>query len=361
MALIKINNTRGNAFLWFIFCLAVIAGAGYLLYNNKDFQRTHRQEIRKFNNFLKKSEKFSKNFGDDLKEKIAEWKKSHPQKNKDASLETKVETRTFDDLIYSPQTLEQELPPEMIRHQPDEITVCAFNADFLLNNALADKELVHLANIFRFCDLSSITGLSNQKFLPKITTLLKILRYDASFESSDPSNVDKTIISYLYRNDRVQSLKRGEMYSGENFFSAPPYYKAFKVGDFDFIVATFPSSAEGFALTSIEPLENIYETIKSENSSIKDILIFGNFTFQSQSLSWDSDSLLPTFARAASVEKNESQLVGNFWFKKNDLIEFNGKSGIINIPEDKFSSRQKSSGAANRPIWTQFKAMPDDD
>lgn len=361
MVLIKINNTRGNAFLWFLICLAVIVGAGYFLYNNKDFQRTHRQEIRKFNSYLKKSEKFSKNFRDSLKEKIEAWKKSHPSKNKNTSEETKVETRTFEDLIYSPQTLEQELAPEMIRHQPDEITVCAFNADFLLNNALTDKELVHLANIFRFCDLSSIAGLSNQKFLPKITTLLKILRYDASFESNIPSGPGKTVTGYLYRNDRVESLQQKEISFQENLFPAPPYYKTFRIGNFDFIVATFYTPVEGFALTSIEPLENLYEALSNENPEIKDIMIFGDFTFQSQALSWGSNSLLPTFAHAKSADKNESQLVGNFWFKKNDLIEFNGKSGIINIPENQFPSSQKSSGHATRPIWTQFKVMPDDD
>ncbi len=361
MFLYKIHSTRGNSLLVFLLTLIIVIGTGYVIYTNQDFQRAHRKQISKLNFYLRDYKKSAKNFTKKLKEKIAAWKKSHPSKSNNTSPLKKTETRSFDELIYSQQLLEQELPAEMMRHQPDEMTICAFNADFLLNNPLSDKEMVHLANIFRLCDLSSISNLSNQQFLSKLTTLLKILRYDASFESSDLSNVDKTVISYLYRNDKVQSLKQGKIYSGENFFPMSPYYKIFKVGDFDFIVATFPSSSEGFALTSMEPLENIYETIKGENSEIKDIMIFGNFTFQSESLSWDSDSLLPTFARATSAGKNESQLVGNFWFKKNDLIEFNGKSGIINISENQFSSRQKSSLSANRPIWTQFKVMSDDD
>ncbi len=361
MILAKINNPRGNAFLWFLICLAVITGAGYFLYNNTDFQRTHRQEIRKFNSFLKKYEKISKNFGDHLKQKIEEWKKSKPSKNKSTSEEIKVETRTFEDLIYSPQTLEEKLPAEMIRHQPDEITLCAFNADFLLNDPLTDKEMVHLANIFRFCDLSSIAGISNQKFLPKLTALLKILRYDASFETNDSAYTAKTNIVYLYRNDKIQSLKQGKTYSHKSSFLQLPYYKAFKAQDFDFIVTTFHTPLEGYNLTSIEPLEDLYETIKNENIDIGDIVIFGDFTFQSQALSWGSDSLLPTFAHALSAGKNESQLVGNFWFKKTDLVEFNGKSGIINISENEFPSKQKSSLLAGRPIWAQFKILSDDD
>ncbi len=357
----KINNNHGNSFFILLLTFIILAAAAYIVYTNKDFQRAHRKEIRKVNFYLRDYKKKYKDLRTNLSEKMQAWEKSHPTKVKKISPETKPETRTFDELIYDEQRLQKEIPPEMIRHQPDEITICAFNADFLINNSLSDKEIVHLANILRLCDLSSIAGLTNQHFLPKITTLLKILRYDASFEINDPASVGKTIIGYLYRNDKIQSLKRGKIYSAENSFSTLPYYKPFKVGDFDFIVATFNTPAYGFALTSIEPLENFYETIKNENLDIKDIMIFGDFTFRSDALSWDSASLLPTFARAASSDKNETDLLGNFWFKKNDLVEFNGKSGILNIDENQFPSKQKSSLSTNKPIWTQFKIMSDDD
>ncbi len=361
MAFIKNTNDRGKSFVIFLFFLAIIIGAGYLVYTNQDFQRSHRKEISKINFYLRDYKKQYKKFRKTLDEKIAAWKKSHPKETKKTPPPPKIETRTFDDLIYPPEDLQKELPPEMIRHQPDEFTFCSFNADFLLNNKLSDKETVHLANILRFCDLTSITGLSNLEFLDQITTLLKILRYDAVFESSAAVNPKEKAFIYLYRNDKVKSLNAGKLFTAENSFSSPPYCKSFKIDTFDFTIASFYSPLENLRLTPVLPLKNLYETLSHENPGIKDIMIFGNFLFNSQELRWDSSSLLPTFAQAANLNKNESELIGNFWFKKNDLVEYNGKSGILNIDENQFPSKQKSYLAGDKPIWAQFKIMPDDD
>lgn len=361
MAFLKNINNHGKSFVIFIFFLAIIIGAGYLVYTNQDFQRSHRKEIAKVNFYLRDYKKQYKKFRETLGEKIAAWEKSHPKETKKTPPPPKIETRTFDDLIYPPEDLQKDLPAEMIRHQPDEVTFCSFNADFLLNNTLSDKETVHLANILRFCDLTSITGLSNPEFLGQITTLLKILRYDAVFESSATANPQKKTFAYLYRNDKVKSLNAGKFFTAESSFSSPPYCKSFKIDNFDFTVASFYSPPENLALTSILPLKNLYESLSRENPDIKDIMIFGNFLFNSQELKWDSSSLLPTFAQATNSDKNESELIGNFWFKKSDLVEYNGKSGVLNIDENQFPSKQKSRLAGDKPIWTQFKIMPDDD
>ncbi len=353
-------NNHGNSFLIVFLFLSILVGAGYVVYNNKDFQHAHYKEIAKYNFYLRDYKKAAKDFSKRIDDKITNWKKSHPSTSKDEN-GPKAETRTFAELAYDQKILDQEIPGEMVRHQPDELTLCSFSADFLLNNPLTDKEMVHLANIFRFCDLSAIAGLQNPQFLAQITTLLKILRYPASFETSSPTGLSPTVMAYLYRNDKVKVLKPGQIYSQSDSLPAAPYYGAFKAGDFDFIVATFNTPSAGLALANIGPLENFYSAIQNTNQDIQDIMIFGDFTFRSEALSWDSASLLPTFAQSVNGDKAQSDLLGNFWFKKNDLVEFNGKSGLITIKEDLFSSQRKPPVSGNKPIWTQFRMLSNDD
>ncbi len=355
------ENKHGKAFLTIVFALALIIGAGYVIYNNKDFQRSHKREIAKINFYLRDYNKSAKEFSTKLNDKIAKWKEARLQETQRKSNAPKIETRTFEELIYTAEALEKDIPAEMIRHQPDEITICSFDANFLFNNPLTDPEMVHLANILRFCDLSSITGLTNQKFLPQATTLLKILRYDAAVEASPATDNDKTITAYLYRSDKIQALTPGKTYSQTDAFPVLPYYGSFKIGDFDFTIATFHTPVSGLNLSSLEPLEEFYETLQNENPNIKDTMIFGDFSFHSKAINWDSASLMPIIAKPAPKNQAQVNLIGNFWIKRNQLIEFNGKFGIINIKENSFSSQKKQPIAANKPIWTQFKIMTDDD
>ncbi len=357
----KTHNNHGNVFLLFLLFLIIIFSVGYIIYTNKDFQRSHKKEINKLNFYLRDYKKTAIEYRKNIEKTIAQWRKDQATKTRAIADEPKTENRTFEQLLYDPKILEQEIPNDMVRHQQDEITICSFNANYLLNNSLADSEIVHLANIFRFCDISNISGLENQKFLKKITTLLKILRYDASFETSLPTENNKKITVNIYRNDKVKSLKPSQTFLKKSDFPIPPYFTAFKIGDFDFIIATIQTPANGLALASIEPLEYFYEALQNENQDIRDIIIFGDFVFRSESLSWDSASLLPNFARTRSNNENQSELLGNFWFKKNDLVEFNGRSGQININEKLFKSQKSPSPDANKPIWTQFKILPDDD
>ena len=355
------ENKRGKAFLTIILCLVFIIGAVYVVYNNKDFQRSHKREIAKINFYLRDYNKSAKEFSKKIDEKISKWKENRLKKTQKKLATPKIETRTFEDLITTAEALEKDIPVEMIRHQPDEMTICSFDANFLFNSPLTDPEIVHLANILRFCDLSSIAGLTNQKFLAQATTLLKILRYDAAVETSLISDSDKTVTAYLYRSDKIQALTPGKIYSQTDAFPSLPYYESFRIGDFDFTVATFHTPLAGINLSSLEPLEEFYETLQNENPEIKDTMIFGDFAFHSEAVSWDSSSLLPTIAKSVAPNKGQINLLGNFWFKRNQLIEFNGKFGIINIKENSFPTWQKQPVATNKPIWTQFRILPDDD
>lgn len=359
----RIKSLHGKAFvtfLLFIFFLAIIAAAGYFIYNDKDFQRTHRKEINKFNFYLRDFTKTANDFSKKIETSIANWKKSHPSLAPGSSADKKTEPRTYENLLYNQNILGQEVPEEMLRHQSDEITLCSYNADFLLNNPLTDNEITHLANIFRFCDINIIAGLQTKNFIPRITATLKILHYNATSEISAPVDSAKTTYAFIYRTEKIYSVSSAKIYNTTNSFSPAPYYGVFRSNNFDFIIAAFKTPPSGPALASEVPLESFYETLKTENPDIQDIMLFGDFLFQSEDFSWDSNSLLPTVAYSATT-KNQSDLLGNFWFRKKDLKEYNGKSGVINIKEELFPSKRNPPVTANKPIWTQFKLMPDDD
>ncbi len=356
----KISNKNGNAFLTLLFCLIIIAAAGYVLYTNKDFQRAHQRDISKINFYLRDYKKSLKDFTKDFGGKIAEWKKSLPLKTKDPKAEKPLESLTFDETILDPATLEKELPGEMIRHQTDEITICSFDADLILNDPLSDKEIIHLANILRFCELSTITKLPNEIFLKRISTALKVLRYNAVYETV-PAETGKTLTAYLYRDDKIQPLQKSSLFKGADPLPIAPSYGLFKAGDFDFIVATFAAPASGLSLGSIVPLENFSEAVKTQYLETQDMMIFGEFAFESRGLIWDSASLLPTIAKTLPANRAPLDLLGNFWFRKKELTEFNGKSGVLDIDAAAFPSKSKPPVTANKPIWVQFRILPDDD
>jgi len=358
----KINNPRANTFLAFLFFLILIGVAGYFVYNNPDFQRTHRRDIMKANTKLREYTKTAKEFISASQKEFADLKKSHKLPFMSGPQD---KSPTFNELIYDPEVLRQEIPADMVRHQPDEITVCSFDANFLLNNSLSQAEVRHLANILRFCDLSSIAGLNNKIFITEVAGLLKTLRYNAVYAFSPAVGTKhKTFYAYLFRNDRITSLKAPRLISGTKDFPVAPYEGRFKARNFAFTLLTFQTPASGSFLPSIVPLENIYETVKAEDPDMPSVMIFGGFTFQSTGLSWDNSAFLPTVAELQKgpdgPDRSRGDLLGNFWFRKKDLVEFNGNSGVINIKEELFPSSPRSAVVANKPIWAQFKLMPDD-
>jgi hypothetical protein len=357
-------NKTGKALLSLIFLLIIIGGLCYVVYNNKDFQRSHKKEIAKINFYLRDYIKTYKDFTKDFDEKIAEWRKSHPRKQHDAAAKKPLETWTFDEMILEARAAEKEIPSEMIRHQNDEITICSFNADFLINNPLSDKEAIHLANVMRFCELSVMTNLRNEISLKKIVTALKVLRYNATYENvvaPKTEGANTTSYIYLYRDDKIQSLQKSSLFKETNSLPIIPAYGLFKAGEFDFMIAIFATPPSGTALKSVHLLEEFSETLKTEYPDTQDLVIFGDFSFESRGLIWDRSSLLPTIARALPATQAPLDLLGNFWFRKSELTEFNGKSGVININPTGFPSKSKPPLSADKPIWVQFKLMPDDD
>ena len=365
----KITNSRANAFLGFLFFVILLGVCAYIVLSNPDFQRMHRQDIIKFHFYTRVYTRDAKDLLGKAKTRITGWTKDHGIKIPglpSAATGGPSQPASFNDLIFNPKILTQEMPTDMIRHQPDEITLCSFDADFLLNSPLNDQEALHLANIFRFCDLSSIAGLRDEHVLTRIANLLKLLHYNAVCEVSPAvGQKNKTLTAYLFHNDRINPLKPAKLFQGATEFHVPPYYGLFKAGSFDFTIVTFQTPASGFPLPSTTPLETVYETLKNENPAVQDVMIFGDFSFQSTEMTWSNNALLPTVARLKKgpieTDKTQPDLLGNFWFRKKDLVEFNGNSGVINIKEELFPSAKKSSASANKPIWAQFKLMPDDD
>ncbi len=355
------SNKRGNAFLSFLFFLIMVGVGCYIVYNNPDFQKSHRREIFTAQIKYKEFKKTSQDFINTYQTKFQDFKKSH---HWPGSTKPQVKTPTFNELIYDPDILNQEIPTDMIRHQPDEITLCSFDAQFLLNNTLSKKEVIHLANIFRFCDLSSISDLNNKVFISELTELLKLLHYNAVYSISPAVGTkSKTYYTYLFRNDRISALKAAKLIAGTDELPVKAYEGQFKAGKFDFTLLAFQTPPTGIFLSSTMPLENTYEAVKEDNKDVQDIIMFGNFSFQSASLNWDNGRLLPTVAGVMkdNSEKSQADLIGNFWFRKKDLTEFNGHSGTIDIKEDYFPSAGKPTSAMNKPVWAQFKLMSDDD
>jgi hypothetical protein len=173
----------------------------------------------------------------------------------------------------------------------------------------------------------------------------------------------KTFSAYLFRNDRIAALKPTKLIAASSELPLEAFDGQFRAGTFDFTLLTLQTPADGLFLSSVSPLENIYEIVKAENTDVQDIIVLGNFSFQSTALNWDNSGLLPTVAGILknTGDKSSGDLLGNFWFRKKDVVEFNGNSGIIDIKTESFPSAAKSASTANKPVWAQFKLMPDDD
>lgn len=360
----KLSSQKANALLGFLFALVLLGVAGYIIYNNPDFQKKYRKEISRTRQYLRDQSRAIQGFFNKNKERIQDWKKENPGQplsipNPFAKKEEPKAAPTFADMAFDTAILSQEVPMELVRRQTDELIMCSFDANFLLAAPLTDKEVQHLANIMRFCDINAISNLKNETFLTRASTILKILRYNAAYSVSPPTS-NKTISAFLYRTDRINVVKPARTTNDSEGLPNAPFFGTFRSGDFDFTLVVFQTPLNGFPLPTLTPLETVYETLKMDNADVKDVIIFGDFAFRSNSLIWDNGSLLPTMARLKKESKNNTDLLGNFWFRKKDLIEFNGNSGELNIKEDHFPSA-KNLPPAYKPIWGQFKAMPDDD
>jgi len=367
MNLKKFKDPRANTFVGILIFLAIMSVAAYIVYNNPDFQKKYRKEISKTRYYMKDNSKAVKKFLDESKVKLEDLQKADALKSvkftNPFAKQEKPKVPTYEDMSFDTAILSQEVPLELVRHQADEMIICSFDANFLLNSPLTDKEIQHLANIIRFCDLSAISGLSNTKFIERVSEILKILRYNVVVDVSPPDTADKTISAFLYRDDRITAIKPAKILQESEGLPHAPFYGIFRAMDFDFTVAIFQTPAMGYPLPSLSPLERMYELIKLENPDVKDLIVFGDFGFRSAGLNWDNNSLLPVMARlkkdANGQTKDQTDLLGNLWFRKKDLVEFSGNAGEINIKEEHFPSTVKP--IANKPIWAQFKAMPDDD
>ncbi len=345
-------NRRGNIFLLLLFLILAIAGAAHQVSSNPQLKK---KLYRQFGKTMPRG----KALLSDTKNLIQNWRKKQGEK-KSALVITELE----------PYILRQQLPFEMMRHQPGDITVCSFDANFLLNGSLNDGEFNHLANILRFCDLTAFQNLKDQKFPSRMADALKQLRYNARVELSPASTWrQKGFFTFLYRDDRVaSSQKMGFLKTSARLWDNDPFYAGFKSGNFDFTVVGF-ASATNLTLPQdssiVSVLLSLTESLRQKNPNDKDTVILGDFPFTPSGMTWSNSALLPGMARMlrSTPDTETAGLFGNFWFQRKNLREFTGESGVINLSEEFFPALApgKQPSSAAQPIWAQFKVTDDDD
>ena len=60
----------------------------------------------------------------------------------------------------------------------------------------------------------------------------------------------------------------------------------------------------------------------------------------------------------------DTSLYDNFWFQKDNVLEYSGRSGVVRFDENIFRNdddKAKIAVSDHRPVWADFQINADDD
>jgi len=253
------------------------------------------------------------------------------------------------------------------------LRLASFNIRIFSNNSRNDEELDYITDILKQYDIIAIQELRDEIVLKRAVEMLKSKGIEYDYEISTP--VGKSVkerYAFLYRKDKVNEIIHGKLYREQNDeFIREPYYATFKSGKFDFTLITIHTlygKSENLRRPEIEALKKVFTAVEAENPKEKDVILCGDFNFPPTDKGFNNLKSLPgmmfLIVPPEKTTITDTSLYDNFWFQKQNVPGYTGKSGVYRFDEVVFENDDDAAKTAvsdHRPIWAEFDISKDGD
>jgi len=272
--------------------------------------------------------------------------------------------------LYAADSLKNSKVLKSINPQitDETLLICSFNIKIFSNESRNDEDLSYITDILKDYDVVAIQELRDKEIISRTISMLKEKGFSYGYDIS--KQVGKKIkerYAFLYRNDKVNLIKRGRLYQEKNDeFIREPFYATFKAGNFDFTIITILASPA--RRSEIIELERVYQKIQDEDPNEQDIILCGDFNFSPNDVGFDKLKSISTMTHLIKPPTKttiyDKRSVDNFWFQEEYVREFTGGHGITYFDETIFNNDDKFAEIAvsdHRPIWAIFDIKKRDD
>ena len=259
---------------------------------------------------------------------------------------------------------------------PSTLKLAAWNIRIFSDNTRDDADLQKIAQTLIDYDFIAIVELHDDVVLQRTQEILSQLGtlYDYQFSPAVGRGV-KERYAFLYKKDRVNVVKPGELYpdaaDGTDDFIRDPYWATFRAGVFEFSVIVVhviwgetvaPRKAE------IKALAKVYRYVQDANGAA-DVLLVGDFNRDPDDTEVYSEIMaIPSMTHLFDLpEKShirDTSLYDNIFFQAVCVTEYVGLSGIDRFDETDFGNDDTAACLAvsdHRPVWAVFSTHVADD
>ena len=277
---------------------------------------------------------------------------------------------TDTDLVVSQNTITSD-------DEPSALKLAAWNIRIFSDNSRNDAELQKIAQTLIDYDFIAISELRDEVVLKRTQRILLQMgkMYDYQFSPAVGRGV-KERYAFLYREDLVSVVKRGELYpdatDGKNDFARDPYWATFRAGEFDFsviVVHVIWGDRVAGRQAEVRALADVYRYVQEANGDEEDVLLVGDFNRNpNDTEAYSRIMAIPSMTRLFELPQKshirDSSLYDNIFFQSDYVTEYLGTSGIDKFDETDFGNDDQAANLAvsdHRPVWAVFSIEIDDD
>lgn len=278
-----------------------------------------------------------------------------------------------------------EIDPDLVVSQnpiasdteQSELKLAAWNIRIMSNNSRTDAELRAIARTLADYDFIAIVELRDEIVLKRTQKILSQMGKTYQYQLSPVVGRGvKEQYAFLYREELVSVVKRGELYpdaaDGTDDFIRDPYWATFRAGAFDFSVIAVHviwGDTVGPRKAEVRALADVYRYVQKANGTEEDVLLVGDFNRNpNDAEAYGRIMAIPSMVRLFEFPQKshirDSSLYDNIFFQADHVKEYLDISGIDRFDETDFGNDDSAASLAvsdHRPVWAVFRTDLDDD
>jgi len=257
-------------------------------------------------------------------------------------------------------------PSNSDTEQASSIKLATWNIRILSNGSRDDTELVEIADILKRYDLIAIQEARDTVVLNRLQAILPGYDYIAS---SPVGRRVKEIYAYFYKPSVISTIGTAYIFLDPgDVFIREPFIVCFKAGNFDFTlidIHVLYGDSETERREEIKLLDDVLLNVDENNGGEKDIILLGDFNFDSTDTGWQITTYNPVVPPSTKTTITDTSSYDNIWTNPTYTYEYQEPLEVYRFDELVFNNNDEAASLAvsdHRPVSVIFKTdTPDDD
>ena len=246
------------------------------------------------------------------------------------------------------------------------VSIGTWNVRILSDGSRDDSELAVIAEIISRYDLIALQEVRDTRVLERLEAMLPAYDYIASPPVGEGV---KELYAFFYDASVVTPTGYQALLSDpENAFIREPFIARFIAGSFDCVIISIHvlwGDSKAQRREEIRLLDDVLAAVERAMTDERDILLVGDFNFDSADEGWEITGYVPLLGPALKTTISDSGCYDNIWIHPHASVEFAGGLEVYRFDEELFDGDDRAASLAvsdHRPVSVRFRTDgPDDD